>query len=85
MMYVVDFIYRNKLQQQPLRELMREIPGAELLDYSVSRPHILTATRLDSKDIIYIDTYNLYYAILDQIEQPDGIHIQLQAIAKRPG
>lgn len=84
MIYAIDFIYRNKLQRQPLRELRQELIGAELLDYSVSRPQILTAAKLDSKDIIYIDTYNLYYMILDQIEQPDGVHIQLQAIGKRP-
>lgn len=80
MIYTVHFIYHNIEQRQTLRELT----GADLLDYSVSAPQIRTAAKLDSKMTLYIDTYNLYYMILDQIEQPDGVHIQLQAIAKRP-
>lgn len=80
MIYTVHFIYRNIDKQQ----VMYELTGAELLDYSVSAPQIRTAAKLDSKMTLYIDTYNLYYMILDQIEQPDGVHIQLQAIGKRP-
>jgi len=80
MIYTVHFIYHNIEQRQTLLELT----GAELLDYSVSAPQILTAAKLDNKMTLYIDTYNLYYMILDQIEQPDGVHIQLQAIGKRP-
>lgn len=77
MIYTVHFRYRNIDKQQVLYELI----GAELLDYSVSTPQIRTAAKIDSKMTLYIDTYNLYYMILDQIEQPDGVHIQLQAIA----
>lgn len=80
MIYTVHFIYHNIEQRQTLHELT----GAELLDYSVSAPQIRTAAKLDNKMTLYIDTYNLYYMILDQIEQPDGVHIQLQAIARRP-
>lgn len=80
MIYTVHFRYRNIDKQQVLYELT----GAELLDYSVSTPQIRTAAKLDNKMTLYIDTYNLYYMILDQIEQPDGVHIQLQAIARRP-
>lgn len=80
MIYTVHFIYHNIEE----RERLQELTGAELLDYSVSAPQIRTAAKLDTRSVIYIDTYNLYYMILDQIEQPDGVHIQLQAIARRP-
>lgn len=84
MIYTVKF-YQKIEQRQKLHELtLQELTGAELLDYSVSAPQIRTAAKLDTRDVIYIDTYNLYYMILDQIEQPDGVHIQLQAIARRP-